>query len=1019
MKKFLNFLDDNILKYSIVFAILFIPLYPKVPSIGISHVWVYIRLEDFLIFVVTLIWFIQLLRKKVSLPRPEGYTLAAYWAIGLITLVYCLLFVASHLANFFPLIAALEYLRRIEYMILFFAAYSSVKKPKDVIVYLTTFAIALTGIIIYGFGQKFYPVLWDAFPTFFKTNQFCFPAFLTGNEEFAKGIPLCLNSLSRIASTFGGNYDLSSYLVMVIPLFIALFIAQKKIYLRVLTFILILFALELLNFTSSRTAYLAYLIAVVSMLVIWRKKLWIIPVLFVSIGVLFLFSTSTLQRFAKTIQQVQIVQVQPGASDKQLQQIIKNSQQTQANTQPQSPPPGSVTVGGGSNNSLTPATTSGQEVITTAELQSLQQDQNISTDSGSFLLKKAYALDVSLTTRFQAEWPRDWQAFLGSPIFGTGYSSLTLASDNDYLRALGETGLTGALSFFFIFVIFGIFMKNVIQSTEKDPISKAFLFGLAGGLIGLLINAVLIDVFESSKVAESFWILAGIGIASAKLYHKEPIPYKRDLLKFFTSNAMVVIYLFLIIVAAFISSIGNFFVADDFTLLHSAATTTIPELLKYFINAQGFSYRPLEKVIVYFLYEMFSFQQQGFHLFILFIHFITVAGVYYLAKKLSNNKLIGAVTALLFALHPAHSENIFWFSSLSDDMSSMFIVYMMLAFMHFREKNSIIAYIVSFILGTLAFLSYEIAVVVPFILIALDIFILKPKWNKKAYLSYLPFIILFIIYFVLQALSHSFSGGGDYSYDLSRFFPDIFGNLFGYTGLFLAGLPFLSIYDFLRSNLRSEWIYFTVVAVLIIGYLLWIFSVYHKKVKKVLSDKNTQLIIFSLIFAVISLLPFLPLGNIAPRYLYLSSVGYTLGLVLILRWVFISWVKTPKYALISLIVVSIILTTIYFVSDLGEQLQWQNASNITKNTLLFFRRNYIAFSSATQVYVVNTPIEQDNALIFPTGLSDGMWFIYRDQTPQVYEVGSVEDAQNSISMHKSTDSYIFTFDKQGNISEVK
>src|SRR6185437_10801454 len=224
MKKFLTFLDNNILRFSIAFAILFIPLYPKVPSIGISHVWVYIRLEDFLLFLVSLIWFIQLIRKKVSLPRPEGYTLVAYWIIGLITLIYCLLFIASNLVNFFPLIAALEYLRRIEYMILFFAAYSSVKNQKDVNFYLITLGIALTLITLYGFGQKFYTILWTLFPAFFQQHQFCFPAFLTGNEEFAKGIPLCLDSLSRIASTFGGNYDLSSYLVLFIPLFIALFI---------------------------------------------------------------------------------------------------------------------------------------------------------------------------------------------------------------------------------------------------------------------------------------------------------------------------------------------------------------------------------------------------------------------------------------------------------------------------------------------------------------------------------------------------------------------------------------------------------------------------------------------------------------------------------------------------------------------------------------------------------------------------------------------------------------------------
>src|SRR5580765_2871313 len=200
MKKILSFIDNNILRFSIALAILFIPLYPKLPSIGIPHVWVYIRLEDFLILLVSLIWLIQLVRKKVTLPLPEGFAIAGYWVVGLLSLINCLIFIGPHLANFFPQIAVLEYGRRIEYMILFFAAFSSVKKRSDVTFFLTTLCITLIIITLYGFGQKFYLILWSIFPVF-KSTHFCFPAYLTGNEEFAKGTPFCLDTLSRVSST--------------------------------------------------------------------------------------------------------------------------------------------------------------------------------------------------------------------------------------------------------------------------------------------------------------------------------------------------------------------------------------------------------------------------------------------------------------------------------------------------------------------------------------------------------------------------------------------------------------------------------------------------------------------------------------------------------------------------------------------------------------------------------------------------------------------------------------------------
>ena len=59
--------------------------------------------------------------------------------------------------------------------------------------------------------------------------------------------------------------------------------------------------------------------------------------------------------------------------------------------------------------------------------------------------------DRSVSIRLNVEWPRAIRAFSKNPLLGTGYSSITLATDNDFLRLLGEVGLVGALAFFLIF----------------------------------------------------------------------------------------------------------------------------------------------------------------------------------------------------------------------------------------------------------------------------------------------------------------------------------------------------------------------------------------------------------------------------------------------------------------------------------------------------------------------------------------------------------------------------------------
>lgn len=1012
MKKILQLIDNNILRFGVSFAILFTALYPKVPSINVNNTWVYIRLEDFVILALAIIWFIQLLRRKVSLPRPEGYALILYWLVGLASLLYCLTFIAPTLANFFPSVAWLQYFRRIEYMILFFIAFSTIKNVKDVYFHLTALCITVLGIIIYGFGQRFYTLLWKIFPDFFQANPFCFPAFLTGNEEFAKGTPLCLNELSRISSTFGGHYDLSAYLVMVIPILVALVFAVKRMYLKVLLIILALFALELLNFTSSRTSFGAYVIGITGMLILWHKKRWIIPILAVSLGVMLLFGNATIQRFSNTIQEVQVVSVKEELPD-DLKKIIADAKRAEEIKNSEVPPPSDFTVG-----QSPVASDSGYSTILTDEqLKQLQSgDLAISSVSGSFLIKKAYALDISFTTRFQAEWPRNWNAFLYSPVFGTGYSSLTLATDNDYLRALGETGLTGLVSFLLIFVVFGVFMRRSVQDV-KDPIVKALYFGLAGGVIGLLVNAVLIDVFEASKVAEPFWILMGIGVGAGKLYLKKPIDYKKELFNFFTHPIMLLLYLLLVILTAYIGSISNFFVADDFTWLRWAATAMPSDVGRYFIDSQGFFYRPLDKVIVYYLYMLFSFQPEGYHVFMIVLHFLTTVGVFFLSSQLLKSRLLGFITAIIFALLPAHTENIFWFSTLSISLSAFFIVYTILLFIKYRKSGSIVSYIGAVILSLLAFLSYEISVVIPLLLVVIDIFVTKPKRSLRTLYSYVPFILLVVLYFVMRSVSGAFSGGGDYSYNLARIVPNVLGNFVGYLGLFLGGISFLPIYDGLRENLRAMAAVISITLISVGALVGYHFYKSRKKFIKIYKHENTQVILFGLAFAFVSLLPFLALGNIAPRYLYLASIGLSLSFVFCVYLLLKYFIKNKIALTVAVILVFSLFAATYIPQNHKEAAKWKTSGVIVQETLLYFRAGYASFTPKDTIYIVNAPVKNNGVWVFPVGLADGLWFIYRESTPKIIQTNSLEDAKRAKATN-AADTYIFQF-KNGTIFEVK
>lgn len=221
MQKLTGWFRANWLIVSVLFLLAFIPLYPKLPVINVIRTWVYIRLEDFVIAAVVLGYGIAFVRNRKIAQTPLTIPVVFFWIVGALSMVFSILFIGKKIPGFFPHLALLHYLRRIEYLILFFVAYAAlVKRPKLLPWVVGTLTVTMVGIVIYGLGQKF--LGW--------------PAYLTMNEEFAKGIPLRLPPTARVASTFGGHYDLAAYLVLLIPILASAIFGVKKIGSKILLF---------------------------------------------------------------------------------------------------------------------------------------------------------------------------------------------------------------------------------------------------------------------------------------------------------------------------------------------------------------------------------------------------------------------------------------------------------------------------------------------------------------------------------------------------------------------------------------------------------------------------------------------------------------------------------------------------------------------------------------------------------------------------------------------------------------
>ncbi|MCL4354483.1 O-antigen ligase family protein, partial [Patescibacteria group bacterium] len=955
-----------------------------------------------------------------------------YWLAGLASLIFSLIFIGPYLANFFPKVAILSYVRRIEYIVLFFITISTIKSLKDLKDYLIILSITILGFSIYGAGQHFYLNLWNTFPAFFERFSFCFPSFQTGNEEFAKGTPLCLPEGARVTSTFAGHYDLSAYLVLIIPILIGIFFTLKKSITGKLLFSLAILSIIILIFTSSRNAFFAYLGGLSFSLVLLKKKKYIVPFIVLSIVLMLIFSGSMAKRFAQTLRFVSVVTNNQGQvvgqadlSDELKRKLAKDKLILE-NIPTQNLPEGSGYIGL-PQTGLQVSTTSAlvRKGLSIEEARRLKLENGgveITSVSGTFLVKKVLVYDISLTTRFQAEWPNAWRAFLRNPVFGSGFSTITLATDNDYLRMLGETGAFGFSSFMLIFIVFGLILKEALPKVSS-PLAKGYLLGIAGGVFGLFLNAFLIDVFEASKVAETLWILLGIAMGVILLY-KDKFSLGKSLKKIFTSHTFVMIYLAIVALTLFGPSIGAFFVGDDFSWLRWAANSTIQDLPRYFINSDGFFYRPITKTVVFFLWSLFSFQPYGYHLFSLLLHLLIGFAIYKVSFKLFNRKLIAFASSLIFLILPAQGETIYWFSAISVLLASFFIVYGLLALVKFRESKSLIFYILAFTLYLLALGSYEMGIIFPLLMIAVDVF-MRAKKDKKFYWSYIPFVMMIPLYYIIRQVSNTVSVGGDYSYNLIHLPQNIIGNFMGYFGVFIFGERFFAIYDYARLILRQN----TNMVLIFALFFLAIFIIFAylnvNNFKKLLKDKNGRVLIFSLIFSFVSLLPFLGLGNISERYGYLSSVGYVFSLTVLIAWIsgFVSRTfKNKNYQEYAVILLIILLGIFYWTQQIAIRNQWMKNGKITNRTLAYLRIYHEDIKKNSTMYFANIPTKQGQSWIFPVGLEDGVWFVYRDPTLKIVKLRDETEARRvrkDLTAAKKVNSYVFYFDRNGKFEEVK
>lgn len=440
---------NKLIKYTVATLLMSVPLYPKFPLFSIPGTFVSVRLEDLLLVFALLVLMLRLIINN-DFVRIVKNGITQSILLYLAVGFVSLLSAILITNSINPSIGILHWLRRIEYFVPFFLGLYSMYSDEDNLSFFTNILlVVMLAMFVYGFGQK----------------EYSWPIIITQNEEYSKGAALRYVPGGHINSTFAGHYDLGTFLVMVLPLFACL-IAVYKGWVRYLYGLGFFGGLWLLVSSASRVSLASYLFSTVFALVLVRKKLFIPIVLLTTL--MFTFSSDNLMaRYRRIID----VTTQGIKQLDLLNYVIKD-----ANAQ--------------SNNILPD-----------------KKDVSITPTSVPVFE------DRSSNIRLNVEWPRAIRAFYKNPLLGTGYSSITLATDNDYLRLLGEVGVLGFVAFMIIILrLVIVFLKSAPFGENFTNLELVYIISMFATIPGILINALFIDVFEASKFALMFWLMLGIAV---------------------------------------------------------------------------------------------------------------------------------------------------------------------------------------------------------------------------------------------------------------------------------------------------------------------------------------------------------------------------------------------------------------------------------------------------------------------------------------------------------------------------
>ena len=295
-------------------------------------------------------------------------------------------------------------------------------------------------------------------------------------------------------------------------------------------------------------------------------------------------------------------------------------------------------------------------------------------------------------------------------------------------------------------------------------------------------------------------------------------------------------------------------------------------------------YRPLLAASFMLDYTIWHNNPFGYHLTNLIFHILVCIFIFLFVQLLIKNRFISFTSALLFSVHPVHTEAVSFISGRVDVISLAFFMLSLVLFLKYASVKRLILYALSLLCFLASLLTKEMVVTLPLVVICLDYLFLSQHSVKKVIKNFLRFHMGFFIILGVYLLARYYFIAIPFTTEdinnISNFFPGTHPLWRLFTVIKI--LTFYIRLLFLPYGLNADYLFSAANSlfepVVFIG-LIVLFLLTYIAVKNI---KKYTILSFSILWFFITVLPIsniIPQGNIfAERYMYIPSVGFCIGI---------------------------------------------------------------------------------------------------------------------------------------------